>query len=97
VIGYVFHPDAAIELEEAAAFYESRMAGLGRSFAREIEQTISIIREFPDSGALAGPSRRRIAVAGFPYWLVYRASADLLIVIAVAHQRRRVRYWRNRT
>jgi plasmid stabilization system protein ParE len=97
VIGYTFHPEAASELEEAAAFYESRMGGLGKSFANEVERTISLVREFPDAGAVVGGSLRRVSVAGFPYSIVYRPNADLIIVIAVAHQRRRPRYWRGRT
>jgi hypothetical protein len=27
-----FHPEAALELAEAAQYYESRLAGLGRDF-----------------------------------------------------------------
>ena len=33
MILYAFHPEAAAELEEASAFYEVRMVGLGKSFA----------------------------------------------------------------
>jgi hypothetical protein len=52
VIPYKFHPDADAELEEASLFYESRMAGLGRSFATEVERTISLVRQFPEAGSL---------------------------------------------
>ena len=92
-----FHPDADAELEEAALFYESRMAGLGKSFAAEIEQTISLVRQFPDSGSPIGTRVRRVLVARFPYAIVYRSDPDLVIVVAVAHQRRRPGYWRDRT
>jgi len=36
LIAYFFHPDAEAELEDASLFYESRMPGLGKSFAAEI-------------------------------------------------------------
>lgn len=51
MIPYTFHPDADVELEEAALFYESRMAGLGKSFAAEVERTISLVREYPEAGS----------------------------------------------
>ena len=72
MIAYSFHPDADAELEEAAVFYETRMAGLGKSFAAEV------------------------IVARFSHSVVYRQVADAIVVIAVAHQRRRPGYWRRR-
>jgi len=55
VISYSFHPDADAELDEASLFYESRMVGLGKSLAAEVERTISLICEFPDAGSPVGP------------------------------------------
>lgn len=96
MIPYTFHPDADAELEDAALFYESRMAGLGKSFAAEVERTIALVREFPEAGSPAGPKLRRVLVARFPYSIVYRQDPDSIVVVAVAHQRRRPGYWRGR-
>lgn len=70
MIPYSFHPEADVELEEATLFYESRLVGLGKSFAAEVERTVSLIREFPDAGAKAGVNRRRVLVDRFPYSIV---------------------------
>lgn len=96
MIAYSFHPDADAELEEAAVFYETRMTGLGKSFAAEVERTISLVRQFPEAGAPDGPGRRRVVVARFPYSVVYRQVRDAIVIIAVVHQRRRPGYWRRR-
>jgi plasmid stabilization system protein ParE len=96
VIPYTFHSDADAELEEAALFYESRMAGLGKSFAAEVERTISLVREYPEAGSSVGAKRRRVLVARFPYSIVYRQDPDSIVIVAVAHQRRRPGYWRRR-
>jgi plasmid stabilization system protein ParE len=96
VIAHSFHPDAAAELEEAALFYESRVPGLGKSFAAEVENTISLVRQFPDAGTPDEIGCRRVLVARFPYSVVYRQMPDAIMVIAVAHQRRRPGYWRRR-
>ena len=66
MIPYKFHPDAEAELGDASLFYESRMAGLGKSFAAEVERTISLVREFPEAGSPVGPRRRQVVVARFP-------------------------------
>jgi plasmid stabilization system protein ParE len=96
LIAYSFHPEAEAELEDASHFYESRMLGLGKSFAAEVERTIHLIREFPDAGSPAGLTRRRVLVARFPYSVVYRHDAGSIVIVAVAHQRRRPGYWRQR-
>jgi len=96
VIPYKFHPDADAELEAASLFYESRMAGLGKSFAAEVERTIALVREFPEAGTSVGPKRRRVLVARFPYSIVYRQDPDSMVIVAVAHQRRRPGYWQRR-
>lgn len=96
MIPYSFHPEADSELEEASVFYESRMDGLGRLFAAEVQRTISLIRQFPDAGSAAGPSRRRVLVPRFPYAIVYRRDPESIVILAVAHQKRRPGYWRRR-
>lgn len=96
MIPYSFHPEADAELEEATLFYESRLVGLGKSFAAEVERMVSLIREFPDAGAKVGIDRRRVVVDRFPYSIVYRRDPASIVIVAVAHQRRRTRYWRNR-
>ena len=96
MIPYKFHPDADAELEEASLFYESRLSGLGKAFAAEIEQTIALVREFPESGTPVGSRRRRVVIARFPYSIIYRQDPDAIVIVAVAHQRRRPGYWRRR-
>ena len=76
MIAYSFHPEADVELGEASLFYESRMPGLGKAFAAEVESTISFIREFPEAGAPVGTTHRRAIVARFPYSVVYRQYPD---------------------
>jgi hypothetical protein len=67
LIPYQFHFEAEEELAETAMFYESRMIGLGGSFTSEIQRTVNLIREYPDSGWLLGQKVRRVLVRRFPY------------------------------
>ena len=94
---HAFHSAAVRELEEAAFFYESRVTGLGRSFLDEVQRTVTLIERYPDAGATLGRGLRRVRVDRFPYSIVYQRSVDGLVIVAVAHHRRRPGYWRGRS
>jgi toxin ParE1/3/4 len=96
VIPYSFHPEAEAELDESALFYESRVRGLGKSFASEVQRTISLIRQFPEAGSRSGDTTRKVLVDRFPYSIVYRQASDAVVIVAFAHVRRRPGYWHRR-
>jgi hypothetical protein len=96
VIPHGFHPEADVEFGDAAAFYESKLSGLGASFVSEVERSVALIRERPDLGTPVGLGRRRVPVDRFPYSVVYRRGPNSILVLAVADQRRRPGYWRHR-
>jgi len=96
VISHSFHPDAETELVEATLFYESRVEGLGRLYAAEVDRIISFLREYPDAGTLVRPDTRRALVDRFPYAVVYQHRHGAILVLAVAHLSRRPGYWRRR-
>lgn len=96
MIPYSFHPEAEAEFAAAALFYESRVAGLGRSFSAEVQRTISLIREYPGAGALVRTAVRKTLVNRFPYAVVYRHDPESVVILAIAHVRRRPDYWKRR-
>jgi toxin ParE1/3/4 len=96
VIVYAFHREAEAEFTAAALFYESRTDGLGAAFVDAVERAVSLICQYPESGAPIAVSRRRMLVSGFPYAIVYRLDVDLIVILALAHTRRRPAYWRAR-
>ena len=91
-----FHPLAAEELAEAAQFYEGRALGLGRRFLDAAERTAQLVAEHPALGSPSGGTVRSLAVPQFPYAMVYRVESDRLFIVAVAHLRRRPKYWAGR-
>jgi toxin ParE1/3/4 len=92
------HEDAAADLEAAIGWYESKAPGLGYELEAEVDAAMDRITEFP----LAWPpwrSDRRfrfIRVLRFPYHLPYYVLGDRVIVVAVAHDKRRRGYWEER-
>lgn len=87
-------------MSEAAVWYESRVEGLGDRFLDVVRTTVRRVVETPMVGARWNLPRlttevRRRSVAGFPYFVVYVVKPSLVIV-AVAHMRRKPGYWRGR-
>jgi plasmid stabilization system protein ParE len=39
---------------------------------------------------------RRLLARRFPFAVIYRVTADRVLVVAIAHQKRRPGYWRQR-
>jgi plasmid stabilization system protein ParE len=91
-----FHPDAEMELIEAAAHYELQVPGLGERFEAEIRSATEILLQHPEIGAPADPNLRRFILNRFPFTLYYSVTSDVLRIEVVAHQSRRPGYWRSR-
>ena len=94
--GYVFHPLAEKELNDAARYYEERREGLGHSFLAEIHGQIKLILANPAIGTSLDESVRRRTLRRFPYSLIYVCDASEITILAVMHQNRRPEYWRRR-
>jgi plasmid stabilization system protein ParE len=92
----VIHEAAAMEINEAADFYDIRSSGLGSMFVDEIQHAIDKIMEFPEASPPVRGRVRKKRIAKFPYSLVYSVRPDEIRVLAVAHHKRRPFYWRSR-
>lgn len=94
-------PRAALEFEQAALWYDQRQPGLGRDLVAEVRSVIDHLAQFPGAGSpveRTDPALdiRRLPVRRFPYQVVYVTTGEDVVVIAVAHERRRSQYWADR-
>lgn len=92
-----FHVDAEAELDAAVSFYESAMPGLGKAFVAEAENAIKLLQNYPDAGLNLGRKLRKLRLKRFPFSLIYQHDARRILILAVAHHRRRSGYWKSRT
>jgi plasmid stabilization system protein ParE len=90
---------ASDELMEAVQWYETRRTGLGAEFFDAILDTLAVIETSPEIGtSISTEGRtRRALVAGFPYQVVYRLGPTEIVIVAIAHLKRRPGYWKSRT
>lgn len=91
------HPLAEAELAAAARFYEKRLAGLGRVFLDEVSRCFDHVLDSPESGAPCYSKFRQLLVRRFPYAVVYEVLPRGILIVAIAHQRRKPAYWRRRS
>ena len=89
-------PIAIEEHDQAVAFYEERSAGLGERFEAEASRAIELIREYPRAWHPVSARARRCRLNRFPYGIVYWVGVEELLIVAVAHSKRRPRYWQAR-
>lgn len=92
----VLHPAAEQELREALGYYANEVEGLDARFMEAIEKATSLLCVFPNLARALDDQYRAYPLKKFPYSLVYRVLDDRLLVVAVAHQKRREGYWRGR-
>jgi plasmid stabilization system protein ParE len=92
------HADASEELAEAVKWYEARRVGLGRELFDAVTDCVETLQATPEIGSPLSADRRtrRLLLPRFPYHVVYRVLPSEIIVVAVAHAKRRPGYWRRR-
>jgi len=96
MIGYRFLPPAEEEVIGASLFYRAASEELGQDFLDEVQSVVDLLREQPKLGRSVGRGLRRALLKRFPFALIYAYESDIILVVAVAHQSRRPRYWRRR-
>jgi len=91
-----FDPDARTEFLVAVEYYEACQAGLGRRFRNAVETALEHVREMPFRFRVLHTPFRRCLVPNFPYSIIFTVEPTSILVIAVAHAKRKPGYWRDR-
>lgn len=79
---------------EARAWFETR--GVAATFTAELERAIGQISQLPESWPLYSARERRYLFRRLQYSVFYRVQGEIIVVVAVAHERRRPGFWRGR-
>jgi toxin ParE1/3/4 len=90
---FEFHPEARVELTEAALHYDRQVHGLGERLVRRV---VDLLTKQPHIGIPADPNLHKFVLTRFPFILYYSFTGDVLRIEAVAHQSRRPGYWKDR-
>jgi len=91
-----FHPEARIEILQAAHWYEIKTDGLGAQYLREIDRGLDAVIQLPHAWPASSKRFRRFLLYRFPYSICYRIEGLSVMVYAVAHHKQRSGYWKKR-
>ena len=91
-----FLEPAEVELDDAVVYLNEQVPGLGERFAQEIQVAVDMISRHPEIGSTMIRRVRKFPLRTFPYNVIYVADVDELVIVAVAHHKRRPGYWRPR-
>ena len=97
-----FTSEATSELEDAARWYEERHTGLGLAFLAAVDEAVVAMAEWPRiaprvDGVAEDVEVRQAPLARFPYFVAYVIAGEAVVVLAIAHERRRPLYWSGRS
>lgn len=91
-----YHPEAEAELKEASAYLDNESIGLGDLFLDDVQESLDLIVFSPKISPVIQANIRQKVLRKFPYYLIYTIVDFDIRILAVAHQRRRPSYWKDR-
>jgi len=92
----IVHPLALREISTAADRYRKVSREVEDRFTGAVEHAFFRVRQHPELGKELGRGERRLLLRRFPYKLIYRPHPPSIVILALAHHKRREGYWRRR-
>lgn len=98
---YRYHPAAERELDEAIEHDEAELPGRGVRLEEQVARVLLRLRRLPLSAPIwpnldSAYEVRRAKVRRHPFLVVYMLHPDQLIILAVAHTKKKPGYWASR-
>jgi plasmid stabilization system protein ParE len=92
--------EAEEEARASAIWYQKQFVGLGDAFLDDLESALRRIEDdpsrFPKLETAKSDRIKRCRFLRFPFYIVFEIIDSEIVVLAVAHSRRRPNYWRHR-
>ena len=96
MINVELHELAEKELIDSRDYYDKQIAGLGKKFLLEVEHILNRIKNKPLSFPIYFDGYRKALLRKFPYSIIYKNDGTDIFILAVAHQKRKPKYYLNR-
>ncbi|MEN6452064.1 MAG: type II toxin-antitoxin system RelE/ParE family toxin [Thermoguttaceae bacterium] len=91
-----FLPDARRDFDESFDWYAARSLQASTRFTDAVDAALSTVADNPERFAAADGIHRECPIRRFPFRVVYRILGSRVLVVAIAHAKRRPGYWRGR-
>lgn len=88
--------EAELEIEDAFERYRRENPRIADRFLDDISKSLKKIQQNPRLyPSYTGNTRRRI-LGSFPYSVIYQEKEEVILIVAIAHAKRREGYWAKR-
>jgi plasmid stabilization system protein ParE len=91
-----FHPEAREDFRDAIRWYRIRSPIVATEFRGMVSDVIREIVQTPQRCPKYLHGTRRFVLYRFPFSIIYLDDPDVLVIIAVAHNKRKPGYWKRR-
>jgi len=81
---------------DALSWYAARSERAARGFEAEFKRAIDAIAEAPRRFPLCDGQHRYYLMRRYPFQVIYREKLEGVLILAVAHAKRRPGYWHGR-
>ena len=89
-------PDARRDFDESSDWYAARSTRTAQRFVAAVDAALTNLAADPMRFASPDGVHHECPVQKFPFRIVYRLVDDRVVIVAVAHAKRRPGYWRDR-
>ncbi len=95
-VQFFVHPAPIEEAEDAARWYRERSPLAATRFVAELNDVFAKILDAPYRWPRAARNTREVKLPCFPFLVIHRETNGAVLVLAIAHGRRRPNYWKDR-
>ena len=89
-------PAAEVEYGQAIDWYLAKSAAVAKRFVVAVETSIDSIRNDPEQYPRWDQTYRFCLVSRFPYFVAYRHTSELVVIVAIRHASRDQDAWKQR-
>jgi plasmid stabilization system protein ParE len=89
-------PGARCDYDESFDWYGERSTLAAERFSNAVDAALNRIVADPEQFARIDSIHRECPVRRFPFRIVYRIEPTRILIVALAHAKRRPGYWRHR-
>lgn len=89
-------PEAEDEIARSVEWYAERGERAVRGFVEELDGILEQARAHPMRWPIWRGEVRKVTFAHYPFSVFYRVRNDVVLIVAVAHAKRRPGYWLRR-
>jgi toxin ParE1/3/4 len=91
-----FQTEALLDYESAVDWYFARSSTAASRFVDDIHVAIERISQHPHRWPSGPENTRKLVLRHFPFAVIYRELKEMILIVAIAHGKRRSNYWKDR-